>query len=79
MQINPLSTFFFFNEIHVSGTQIARVDIKGDTKFPYKGQFIGSYFCLNVECDLQGCLCHLRLRSVLEEALHGTRLVSSQD
>lgn len=64
---------------YMSGTQTARVDIKGDTKFPYEGQFIGSYFCLNVECDLQGCLYHLRLKCVLEEALRGARLVSSQD
>ena len=63
----------------MNGTQIARVDIKGDTKFPYEGQFMGSYFCLNMECDLQGCLCHLRLKSVLEEALCGARLISSQD
>lgn len=60
MQINSLSALY---EIYMYGTQIASMAIKGDIKLPYEWQYIGSYFCLNVEYDLQGCLYHLRFKS----------------
>ena len=64
MQINSLSTL---DEICVFGTQIASMVVKGDIRFPYAWQYIISYFCLNVEYDLQGCLCHLRFKSCFQK------------
>lgn len=72
MQINSLSTLY---EIYMFGTQTASTAVKGGIKFPYEWQYIGFYFCLNVEYDLQGCLCHLRFKSCFQK-WHRAVLVS---
>lgn len=49
------------------GTKIASVAVKGDAKFPYEWRCKSSFFCLPVECGLQGCLCRLRFQSCLQK------------
>lgn len=72
MQINSLSTVY---EMQLFGTKITSMTVKGDIKFPYEWQYSISYFCLTVECDLQGCLCHLRFKSCFQK-WHCAALVS---